>query len=335
MKPRHISTSNQKLHTAARIAAGLLLIQISGASNAMAWGWTANSNETDTDYDQFRETFEETQQKYRRLAEELENTISEARARFDRLRDERARLETRNSAAQKDLAQLRLQREKREQELHEQENLITAIEKKFEEVSGRVLVYENAVQAEKRLRKTERDLEILKKRFSASVQEKKNLARESMAALDTLQNALEKRKAGETVAKKKLSESQEALKQLEQALRGSQTTTAILSEKLDAAEKNVSEFESKNQTLAHQYSDMRQQLAEVEHKNVTLEQIVATQKKRTDNLDTNLAKMEKAKRTAIAEAKSSLELLESFVSRQEDLMRSLERARNDIGQPQS
>jgi len=120
---------------------------------------------------------------------------------------------------------------------------------------------------------------------------------------------------------------------LRKALRGSELTIANLSTTLETTESNAKRLSKQEKEYVRSTVRLESDLKSERSEREELETIVTQQEKELRSLRTNLADASKKRDEAVADARSSFDMLESFLLRLERLMNDLERARKSMPSP--
>ncbi|NCC51219.1 MAG: hypothetical protein EOM20_08395 [Spartobacteria bacterium] len=321
----------------ARTASALVL----GSTLAASAGWGAKGGASkptaDAGYEALEQTFSSNQEKYRDLVKKLEGTITEAQDKLTRLRAERDDLndaikdlerENRDliAARNEQRAELEGQLKASEEvanEFQKQKELMTAVEARLKELTGRIPVYESALQSEKQLAEIRKSMEAMKADFARQLDEKDS-------AMASVKTELNNQKADYTEAEKKIRNVVTESGKIEQALRGTEMVIASLTAKLEIEQKKASVAEKSYRDMERTYGKMEAELVKERSDRLALQEQTTKQNELLNQIESELAQIRKEKESAIAEARSSLELLESFLAKHQELLGTLQRKRDDI-----
>ncbi len=234
-------------HRSASVMAGaaiLFAIQTSSLPASSAWASKKeHSDSSASSYQQMNDTFLQSQEKYRLLAERFEKTIAEAQTRFKNLKQEKLSLQKDINKTQSAVTHLRLEREKQEQALHKENQMLRDLETRIEKITGVLPTYESAIQSTRKARDLEAQLQTLKTKYADEVREKKAIAKEVLTTVTALQAALDEKTASEMKQKGMAKERHTRMVKAEAELRKETSQRKELQEQVQCLDQKLKEIQ--------------------------------------------------------------------------------------------
>jgi chromosome segregation ATPase len=315
---------------------------------------------------QLEQTIAEAEKRFARLREEkksiqadvarMENDIEDLLKVKAKRQDELNEVESTAAGLEKRLNTL-LGRVPTYEEAAKTAEVLAEREKELEDAQARY----RAVSREKEtiardsletIRDLQAALEHQQRRVAELEDERKSLAGQTASLRDELREEREERaqteKENATISaeltqmrdkfasfRKDLASLRESESNLRKALRGTEVTAANLADKLEKEQERTHQLERDYKQAAETRSELQASLEDLRSERADLRERVEAQTLQLGKLRNRLDETEQAKRQAVSDAKSSMQLLESFLSRQEALMSDLEKVKRNIADPRS
>ncbi|MBN1269344.1 MAG: hypothetical protein JXB04_07145 [Kiritimatiellae bacterium] len=121
--------------------------------------------------------------------------------------------------------------------------------------------------------------------------------------------------------------------QLRQALRGTEVALAEVSARLEAQQKTAQQIAKEHEATTARSSKLADSLSQATTKRDETDRRLKEREAEVKQLKAALVQAEKDKQSAVADAKSSIEMLEGLLDKHQELLGALERVRSNISQP--